>query len=715
LVCHLKHILAFLCAVSLLFSSLSAQAQTVEAKDGILDLRNFPIEKQIAVLDGDWSFYWERLMNVHDFDTVGQQTFQKVPSMWRGSLWQGKALGRDGYASYRLKVLLPKGNHKRLGLRVGRVNSSYVLLVNDTVVGGNGQLGESIETEIPQHLLKVYEFEVSKDTLDIVFHVANFHYHTGGLRDSVELSSPANLRESRELALFLDFVLIGSILMIGLYHLSIYFQRKEDKSNLYFFILCFAVALRIISSGERVLTYFIPDFNWEMLIKMEFVSAMVGLIYLSYFFRWLFPKDYWTWLIKLIVGVEFAFLLIFILLPARFSSYAIPYHNYTAFAILLANLVVVVLAAVRKREGSLILVWGFALGAFFVANDILHNLNVVHTGSTAPIGLLAFFFSQALLLSNLSSKAFKKVLDLSDKLEETNRSLEEKVRERTLQLQESNEELNQIVEELNISLELAENQKHEIEVQNKNITASINYAKRIQEAMLPIKEELMVAFPESFIFYKPKDIVSGDFYWFAEKEGKQILVVADCTGHGIPGAFMSVVGLCIVNQLVNLHEIISPEKILHDLNEGIRKILRQETNKQHEGMDISVCVIDKARFILEYAGAHRPLYYIQHSQLNEIKGNRISVGGGNDERTFNKHTIDISSPTVFYLFSDGFQDQYGGESKKKVGAKLFKEMLFEVHSQDVTTQGAALEEKFELWQGEEKQIDDVLVVGVRLS
>ncbi len=715
MICHLKHILAFLFATLSLFSSLPAQAQAAEAKDGVLDLRNFPIEKQIAILDGDWSFYWEKLMNVHDFDTVRQQVFQKVPSMWRGALWQGRALGRDGYASYRLKVLLPKGNYKRLGIRVGRVNSSYVLLVNDTIIGGNGQLGKSFETETPQHLSRIYEFEVSKDTLDIVFHLANFHYHTGGLRDSVELSSPENLRESRELALFLDFMLIGSILIIGLYHLSIYFQRKEDKSNLYFFILCFAVVLRIISSGERVLTYFIPDFNWEILIKMEFVSAMVALIYLSYFFRWLFFKDYWAWLIKLIVGVELVFSLIFVLLPARFSSYAIPYHNYTAFVILLANLVVVVLAVVRKRDGSLILVWGFALGAFFVANDILHNMNVVHTASTSPIGLLVFFFSQAVLLSNLSSKAFKKVLHLSDKLEETNQNLEEKVTERTVQLQKSNEELNQIVEELNTTLELAKNQKYEIEIQNKNITASINYAKRIQEAMLPIKEELMNAFPESFIFYKPKDIVSGDFYWFAEKDGKQILLVADCTGHGIPGAFMSVIGLCIVNQLVNLHGITSPEKILHDLSEGIRKVLRQETNKQHEGMDISVCVIDKAKATLEYAGARRPLYYIQHSQLNEIKGDRISVGGGNDERTFNKHTLDISIPTAFYLFSDGFQDQYGGESKKKIGAKLFKEMLFEVHSQEATMQGVVLEEKFELWQGREKQIDDVLVMGVRLS
>lgn len=711
---HLKYILAFLFAVLLLFSSLSAQGQAVEAKDGILDLRNFPIEKQIAVLDGDWSFYWERFMNVYDFDTIRQQAFQKVPSMWRGALWQGKALGRDGYASYRLKVLLPKGKNKRFGLRVGRVNSSYVLLVNDTIIGGNGQLGTSIETEVPQHLSKVYEFEVTKDTLDIVFHLANFHYHTGGLRDSVELSSPENLRESRELALFLDFMLIGSILIIGLYHLSIYFQRKEDKSNLYFFILCFAVVFRIISSGERVLTYFFPHFNWEILIKMEFVSAIVGLIYLSYFFRWLFPKDYWTWLIKLIVGVELTFSLIFILLPARFNSYTIPYHNYTAFVILLANLVVVVLAVVRKRDGSLILVWGFALGAIFVANDILHNMNVVHTGSTSPIGLLIFFFSQAVLLSNLSSKAFKKVLHLSDELEETNQNLEEKVIERTAQLQESNEELNQIVEELNTTLELAKNQKHEIEVQNKNITASINYAKRIQEAMLPIKEELIKALPDSFIFYKPKDIVSGDFYWFAEREGKQILVVADCTGHGIPGAFMSVIGLCIIHQLVNLYGVTSPEKILHDLNEGIRKILRQDTNTQHEGMDISVCVIDKARATLEYAGARRPLYYIQRSQLNEIKGDRISVGGGNDERAFTKHTINISEPTIFYLFSDGFQDQYGGEDKKKIGAKLFKEMLFEVHHISTTTQGIALEEKFELWQGKEKQIDDVLLIGVRL-
>lgn len=709
-----KSIQTVLLALILLGCQSFAQAQSFEIKDATIDLRKYAFEKEVIRLDGAWAFYWQKFIFSSDFDTLKKKHFLEVPSRWKGLDWYGEALGGKGYGSYRLRILLKAEYPARLALRITGASNAYTLLVNDKPLGKNGKIGTSLETSEPQYRSQIYDFEVNSDTLNVIFHVSNFHYRTGGLWESVELGTFEALQEKREKLLFFDLLLIGGIFIMGLYHLGIYLQRKEDRSSLYFSVLCIAVVLRIMSIGERLITYFIPTFDWELLIKIEFISAITGLISLSYFFSWLFPQEAPKKLVRIILAIEGAFGLLFLLFPARISSEAVTYHNYVTFGILIVNLVVAFLAVFRKREGATTLAFGFGIGSIFVVNDILHNMEVVNTGNTVPFGMFVFFFSQALLLSSRSSKAFKNVLYLSEELKDTNHNLEEKVASRTTQLKDSNEELKQTIEELHSILELSKNQRFEIENQNKNITSSINYAKRIQDAMLPTSEELKKAFPNSFVFYKPKDIVSGDFYWCAEKYGKHILIAADCTGHGIPGAFMSLLGLSTIYQLVFFYGITSPEIILYELNNSIRKSLRQENNRMHEGMDIAICVIDVKAKKLEYAGAHRPLYYVQNRQVSEIKGDRLYVGGGIDERIFTKYTIDISSPTSLYMFSDGYQDQYGEENKKKLGARFFKEMLFEVHQEPADLQGKILEERFDWWKGKEKQIDDVLVMGVVL-
>jgi len=710
---HFRYVLTFTLLFLLSFQFF-AQAQSFEVKNGTLDLRQYSFNNQPISLDGDWEFYWQKFIFSSDFDTIKHKHFLEVPSKWTGMDWNGGKLTGTGYGTYRLRVLLKPEKDRRLALRITGASNAYTLLVNDKLLGENGKIGTSIETSKPQYRSQIYDFEANTDTLTIIFQISNFHYRSGGLWESIEFGTFKNLQEKREKSLFSDLILIGGIFIMGLYHFGIYLQRREEKSNFYFSILCVAVVFRIMSIGDRLLTYFMPNFNWELLIKIEFISAIVSLISLSYFFYWLFPKEFSKKVMRTILIVEAVFALIFLLFPAHISSNMVMYHNYTTFIILICNVVVISLAVFHKRKGSITLAVGFCVGSIFVVNDMLHNMGIVNTGNTVPFGMLIFFFSQALLLSSYSSNAFKNVLKLSKELVETNQNLEAKIMERTAEIKESNEELKQIVEELNSTLELAKNQKLEIEKQSKNTTSSINYAKRIQNAMLPTYEELGKAFPNSFVFYKPKDIVSGDFYWCAEKNDKQVLIVADCTGHGIPGAFISLLGISTIYQLIFFHAITSPEIALNELNNDIRRSLRQKDNGMHDGMDIAVCVIDRKNGILEYAGACRPLYYVQNKQVYEIKGDKFCVGGGNDVRIFTKHTIDISQATALYMFSDGYQDQYGEESKKKLGAKFLKEILFEIHQEPAELQGGILEKKFELWKGNERQIDDVLVMGVML-
>ncbi len=258
-----------------------------------------------------------------------------------------------------------------------------------------------------------------------------------------------------------------------------------------------------------------------------------------------------------------------------------------------------------------------------------------------------------------------------------------------------------------------------IERKNKDITDSIHYAQRIQSAMLLLDEQIKNTLDDNyFILFKPRDVVSGDFYWFAEKEEKIIVIAADCTGHGVPGAFMSMVGDSLLNSIIHDKEIHQPDIILNELHKGIRIALKQEETANRDGMDLSMVVIDKKNKIAQYAGAKNPIIYIQNNQLFEIKGNKMPIGGEQKEekRVFTVHNIDISQNTMFYLFTDGFQDQFGGEFDKKFMISNLRELFLKIHLEDTNTQQKILDETITNWiaQGKDKQIDDITVIGVKV-
>ncbi|AFM05967.1 Stage II sporulation protein E (SpoIIE) [Bernardetia litoralis DSM 6794] len=285
-----------------------------------------------------------------------------------------------------------------------------------------------------------------------------------------------------------------------------------------------------------------------------------------------------------------------------------------------------------------------------------------------------------------------------------------------LKLQEKNNEISfqqaQIMKQ-NHELETA---LDDIENKNEQITSSITYAKRIQEAMLPNISNIQKVLPESFIFFRPRDIVSGDFYFFHhfEKEQKTILAAVDCTGHGVPGAFMSMIGNEILSRIVAENHIKSPAKILNQLNQGIKTALHKDETHIHDGMDLAIVCIDKKNKTLTFAGAKNPIFYIQNNQLEVIKGDKMPIGGSEREHknNFTEHIIDISVPTTFYIFSDGFQDQFGGEKGRKFMVKNFRNLLFDIHTKNTAEQKQILYQTLKNWMGNKhKSIDDVLVIG----
>lgn len=295
-------------------------------------------------------------------------------------------------------------------------------------------------------------------------------------------------------------------------------------------------------------------------------------------------------------------------------------------------------------------------------------------------------------------------------LKKTQEVLTKKVDERTKELREEKEK----VEHVNI--ELGE-QKMIIEVANKNITDSINYAKKIQDAILPHANKLEEYIKKVSVLYMPKDVVSGDFYWFEKIGDKLVLAVADCTGHGVPGAFMSMIGVNNLNQIVLEKKITNPSQILTELNQAIKTVLQQEDvdSESKDGMDISICCFDLANKTIEYSGAFRPLIYIRDNELIEIKGSRQPIGGSAPfEFAYHLNEFEYLEGDVFYMFSDGYPDQFGGVKGKKFMNKRLKQLFMDNFTKTPNEQELILKQELITWMRDEEQIDDVLVMCVKL-
>jgi len=266
------------------------------------------------------------------------------------------------------------------------------------------------------------------------------------------------------------------------------------------------------------------------------------------------------------------------------------------------------------------------------------------------------------------------------------------------------------------ALELIELQKFELELKDKNITDSLIYAQRIQEALLPSESYFRKHFSDSFILFKPKNIVSGDFYWIGEKGEKVFVVAADCTGHGVPGALMSMIGLKIIEKTINEDNIEIPSGILEVMNKGLEKTFSREKNIGtiiRDGMDIGLCVIDRKRKKLEYAGAFLPLYLIRDGNLVEISADKIIIGMNPEGLSYLDHDIDLLDDDIFYIFSDGYVDQFGGSENKKFMYRRFRYLLMTIHNFPVNDQKAILEENIKSWMGNNEQVDDMMVIGFR--
>ena len=542
------------------------------------------------------------------------------------------------------------------------------------------------------------------------------------------------------------FALTGMMTIISCFFIILFFALR-DRQYIYFafYILTFASFL-FVGQG------YLGEFLWkENVFKSVLISgsetftlSLVTIFFLLFGISYLelrqrLPGWYWSVVVLLgLVGIrvivmllgsifnfdieglfEGVIVVIWIFSVAVFPLFLLVVPSILriragftpAWYFLIANLVLIPLSIISISQLS------FSLSVLTINESVLLRILQVSGVFVAAILQILIFslgLARKLRLDEQEKKiAQKRIIDQlteNEKLKDkVNRELEQKVQERTREISEQKEEIESQRDEI-------EAQRDLVFAQKKEITDSIAYAQRIQAAILPHKTYLDRVIPEYFILFKPRDIVSGDFYWIKELGSSVVIVAADCTGHGVPGAFMSMLGITLLNELFVEGRSNLPGEILGELRTKVKAMLVQEGNirDQKDGMDMAIAIINQEKKELQFAGAYNPLYLIRGSELIELKGDKQPIGIHWEETEFRNQVVELKEDESIYVFSDGYVDQYGGDHRKKFKTQKFKELLLSVQSEPMEKQKLLIEETFELWRGNREQIDDVCVVGVRV-
>lgn len=688
--------------------------------NGVLDLRGGGLE-QFAEIDftGEWELYWQQFVDYDDFlsdSSLEPTTLITVPEVWNTASVDGELIPAHGYATYRIRVFIDN-TEEPLAIKFGSISSAFKVFINDKYIRGAGVIATNAEDAVPGYSTGVSIFQAPADTFDIIIQVSNFHYCKGGVWNNITTIGKAEeIQSSWQNAMELLLLLLGCIVIIGFYYLGIYHLNRSFRSAIFFTMFCVVIGVRAVSINEIYLLKLIPTFSWVLLAKLEYLTLNLGTIIFVLLIEEILPKFRLKRFSLVVYALNAVSVLVIVLTSVNFFSSLLIYFQ---IALLLGcgyALYLAIRASVKGERLAQILIVGMLVLVVAVLNDMLYVNRVIYTTYLTTYGFMFFVLSQAYMLSYQFQRMFYETKKLADDLEHINQNLEKTVELRTQEIQSQNNKLLEQNEEITAQRDNIEKQHTIVKKQKQVITDSINYAQRIQHAVLPSDNKFAGHLKDFFILYKPRDIVSGDFYWFTSRENKVIIVVADCTGHGVPGAFMSMLGMAFLAEVSRMSEVTSPADMLEFMREKVKQSLHQydERSLQKEGMDMSLCVYNKDTQTIEYAGAYSPLYIIRNNDVIVYKGDRQPVAVYLKERAFTNNTIKVEQGDRFYMFSDGYADQVAEGSLKKFMPKNFRNLLLENHQLPMEEQKEKLEKTLSEWKGQGAQIDDILVMGFEL-
>ncbi len=462
----------------LCLSACDQQAITPLAQKGVVDLTNWNFERDGSInLAGEYEFYWHQLLTPWDLDqneSIFKTGFINVPRPWNDFVHQGKALPGEGYATYRLTILL-NPSHSGLAVKLLEEGTSYNLFVNGQKLSSAGVVGKSAEAEKPGYFSDIIGVQSNGNALEIVLQVANFSHRLGGAWNPIVLGDKAQLQKKQDLELAYDLFVFGSIFIMALYHLGLFSLRRKERSPLYFGLFCLLIAIRILTTGERYILLFYPGIEYELMIKLEYLTFYLAVpVFIRYFYS-LFPygfsKKICLW--STVVGLIFS--TVVLLSPVKIFSYTLGFYQVFTLSMFVYATCVLLVASFKKDFKAIIFLAGFTVLFLLSINDMLYARNLIQSEYLVQFGLFIFIFSQAYLLSRYFSNAFNTIEIQGKMLAKTNQEYIKEIKERRQaekSLKESHERFLTVLDSINADVYVADMSTHEILFMNKHMKDS---------------------------------------------------------------------------------------------------------------------------------------------------------------------------------------------------------------------------------------------------
>ena len=688
----------FFCFTSL--TSHSESTYRIGSLDSVADIRNFlsVLETEINALS-----LTEILSDSASYRFLPLEEFSKQPSS-KYIYWLKLNLNLSGRND--MGLLIPKSNHI---VDLFEVHDSIIVHQTTGMYISNDKNREVIPFS------NILKLSLSGQS-EIYLKIKNIYDENPNLNIKA-VSIPYEIAKNNRRNI-LDGFIHGLLWLMIIYGLLLYLLHK-DKLYLLYSIYIFFISLWYVGCLSTIFR-FIPAFPREIFPYTDIPATIASIFYVSFVRKFasinnLLPK--WDRILKIIPFILILQILVitpYIILTKKI----ILAYNIQDSIIMMVILIIGILSikliqtkdklAIITAIGALFLLAGTFIGISLYLSTLDDDILIIQkVASVAELLIFTYGISYRYKLIETSKQEIKEQLIVQLKenaalQDKVNRELEEKVNERTIEIRGKNE--------------ILEIQKNEIEAQRNDLTSSITYAQKIQTALLPSNEVLLKNFEDHFILYQPLHIVSGDFYWFHEIDGCIIIVAADCTGHGVPGAFMSVLGISLLNEIVKNKLRLDTSEILNHLRIELINSLHQTGIKDNtrDGIDLALCLINKDSHKLQFSGGFRPLFLVREGQLMEFKGDSMPIGIYEISDSFTKVEIEYHKGDQIYLLSDGYVDQLGGVNRKKFKSENLKRILMDVHGFQMTDQREILERRLKEWKGEYDQIDDILVIGIRI-
>lgn len=657
--------------IIILFIIISQTIFGHNVSDGIIDLSNEKITDNIYKLDGDWLFCWDS-----DFHNFTPSQTSTVPGFWNAK--KNGNFPTFGQAVYRATILLPDTKNK-IALRINNIHNAYRLYLGDSLVHEHGKTSKKESEQVADWSPFLLPIHSTSDSVQLTFVVSNFGHRNAGFASSIYIGDYERMIKDREFRMSIDALIIGGLFILGIFLLGMYFLWQKEKSLLYFLAFTLIFGFWISFRDEKVFFSIWKSFNWELALRMEY-SALIGSISIfTVYISALFPKFNIIFIQRLVLSLNAIALLLVIFAPPHIFTF-VAYNNIFTLVTSMIYITVVFIRSIKSKEHnnvftSIALLILFTLIILKISSFL--NLFPVNDTFTDLLTLL-FVFAMGLIFASRFSGVFNSVVFLKNKAVE---------------------------------------QQRDLKVKNKEILASIQYAKHLQSTILPAPSQVKSNFEKSFIFFEPKDIVSGDFYWVEQHNDKIFFAVADCTGHGVPGAMVSFVCSNALNKTIVEEDNISPNKILDRTREIVIKQFSTSETSLNDGMDISLGVYDPSTKLLEWSGANNPIWVIKKDSytVTEFRGNKQPIGNYASElKPFDIHSIQLQQGDRIYLFSDGYIDQFGGENGKKFKSNNLKRLILDIQNSPLDLHLSTLSNAFYEWQGDFEQIDDVCLMGIEI-